>query len=60
MDGCQVVVHYGVASLQVFIQVCHEDHQCVLGGWECCQVVMVAETSECPLLTLVDLMGVVL
>ena len=60
MDGCQVVVYCGVASLQVFIQVCDEDHQGVLRGWECHQVVSVTEASECLLLTLVDPTGVVL
>ena len=60
MDGCQVVLYHGVASPQVFVQVHHEDHQGILRGWEHHQVVKVTETSEHPLLQLVDPMGVVL
>ena len=60
VDGYWVVVNHGVALLQMFIKVHHEDHQGVLGGQECHQVVLLAETLEHLLLALVNPMGVVL
>ena len=60
VDGCQAVVNHGVALVQMFVKLYHEDHQHVLRGRECCQVVPLAETLEHPLLTLINPMGVVL
>ena len=59
-NGCEVVMYPGVAMLQVFIKVHDIDHQGILRSWECHQVVLVAETLECPLLTPVNPTHVVL